>query len=80
MSDPLEMDPKKIVKELMGKYSEYGLTYEDLLKRVVNLEDDLPIPYEEAMNDIITWKKALEALGEESPSEAESSNKEEKKA
>ncbi len=40
----------------MDKYGEYGSTYEDLLKRVVNLEDDLPIPYEEAMNDIITWK------------------------
>ncbi len=62
MSDP-ELDPQKIVNELTRKYGEYNLTYEDLLERVVNLEDELPIPYEEAMNDLILWKKALEALG-----------------
>ncbi len=44
------------------KYEKAGYDYDTLSKYVVYLEPELPIPYEEAYNDLLEWSKALKAL------------------
>ncbi len=64
------MSPQDIIKDFEEKYSKIGASYEDLENYVLNLEPELPIPYEEAMIDYRKWTDALNELensvGEES--------------
>ncbi len=56
------MEPQDIIKSFEEKYIKSGINYEDLENYVLNLEPELPIPYEEAMIDYKKWTDALNEL------------------
>lgn len=51
-----------ILARMRDKYERAGYDYETLSKYVVYLDPELPIPYEEAYNDLLEWGRALRVL------------------
>ncbi len=65
------MSPQDIIKDFEEKYGKLGASYKDLESYVLNLEPELPIPYEEAMIDYRKWTDALNELENELNEESE---------